>query len=194
MSFKETVYYAMSHASDYSQVGNTWYGIFVTDELNEVQKHPSKNDQYNPYGDGGSSNSPIIALGEAWGYHMGHFLANQRYGVNAFNQIEQPGLQYNPSGTNHPDIDVLENFTPGYTPDPFRWIPKGLMYDLMDNGEPTYFTNVNDLVSGYTISQIFAALQSDVTTVPQYKTRLLQQNPGNPTNANLNALLTSYGF
>jgi hypothetical protein len=82
---------------------------------------------------------------------------------------------------------------PNLQTDPFRWMPKGLMYDLMDNGEPPA-THVNDVVSGYTIAQIFAALQSDVTTVSQYKARLLQQNPGNPTNANLNALFTSYGF
>ena len=63
----------------------------------------------------------------------------------------------------------------------------------MDNGEPTN-TLVNDQVSGYTIGQIFAALQSDVTTVSQYKARLLQQNSGNTINGNLNALFTSYGF
>jgi hypothetical protein len=63
-----------------------------------------------------------------------------------------------PSGTNHPEIDVLEYFTPGLPSDPFRWMPKGLMYDLMDNGEPVGVTGVNDLVSGYSINQMFAAL------------------------------------
>lgn len=77
---------------------------------------------------------------------------------------------------------------------PFYWIPKGLMEDLMDNGEPTATTKVNDLVSGYTINQIFTALQSDVTSLSQYKARLLQQNPGNTSNNNLNALFTSYGY
>jgi len=137
---------------------------------------------------------------ESWGYHMGHFLAEQQYGVNAFSQSEQPdangnGIEYSTTtGTGHPNYDVLEYFQPGLASDPFKWIPKGLMYDLIDNGEPFSIKHVNDLVSGYTNGQIFAALQSDVTTISQYKTRLLQQNLGNTTNGNLNALFTSYGF
>ncbi len=90
--------------------------------------------------------------------------------------------------------DVLENFNPSLTSDPFRWIPKGLMWDLMDIGEPIQTTRVNDLVSGYLISQIFGALQSDVTSIPQYKARLLSLNPTNPTNNQINALFTSYGY
>ena len=87
----------------------------------------------------------------------------------------------------------MEYFKPSYTTDPFYWIPKGLMEDLIDNGEPT-FTLVNDQVSGYTISQIFGALQSDVTSVPQFQARLLQQNPGNITNTYMNSLFASYGY
>ena len=34
----------------------------------------------NPYGDGHSSNSPIIALGEAWAYHIGQYFTGLRYG------------------------------------------------------------------------------------------------------------------
>lgn len=68
------------------------------------------------------------------------------------------------------------------------------MEDLIDNGEPTFNTSVNDQVSGYTISQLFGALQSDVTSISQYKARLLQQNPSNPTNPYVNALFSSYDF
>ena len=195
---KELNYHEMSHASDFVKAGGAWYNSFVGAELGEILIHPSPTDKFNPYGTGLTSNSPIIALGEGWAYHMGHYLADQRYGINA--SCTNEGQQYsycpdvNGTPTPHPHIDVLENYVAAYTPDPFHWIPKGLMYDLIDNGEPTAFTNVNDLVSGYTIAQLFAALQSDVTTVAQYKARLLQQNPGNPTNSNLNALFTSYGF
>lgn len=94
--------------------------------------------------------------------------------------------------TNHQDIGVLEYFTPGLLTNPFHWIPKGLMYDLMDNGEPPQ-TLVNDLVSGFTIAQIFAALQSDVTSVPAYKARLIQQNPGNQI-TQINNLFASYNY
>ena len=58
--------YELSHDSHYNQAGNTWYTNFVNAELDETQKHPGANDQYNPYGDGHSSNSPIITLGEGW--------------------------------------------------------------------------------------------------------------------------------
>jgi hypothetical protein len=44
-----------------------------------------------PYKNCTTSNSPIIALGEGWGYHIGHFLSDQRYGVNANCQSEQTG-------------------------------------------------------------------------------------------------------
>ena len=56
------------------------------------------------------------------------------------------------------------------------------------------FANIDDQVSGYTISQLFDALQPDVYTIPQYEARLVQQNPGNSTNSNANDLFSSYGF
>ncbi len=179
---KETAYHEMSHASHYSQVGTNWYSQFVNAELAEQAKHPLPSDTYNPYGDGGSSNSPIIALGECWAYHMGHYLADQTYGVNA--SCTSEGQQYsycpnpmgNPPYTAHPHIDVLENWNPNYTSDPFRWTPKGLMEDLIDN-TPTETFPVIDNISGLTITQLFAALQSDVTTVQLYKAKLISQNP-----------------
>ena len=48
------------------------------------------------------------------------------------------------------------------------------MEDLMNNTPNK--TVVNDLVSGFTIAQIFSAYQTDVTTIPQYKARFLLQN------------------
>lgn len=52
---------------------------------------------------------------------------------------------------------------------------------------------MNDQVSGFTAYQIFNALQSDVTTVPQYKTRFLLQN-SNAQQAQINTLFTSYHY
>lgn len=67
----------ISHASQYSKLGTTWYSQLINAELNQIYNYPSC--QYNPYGQGASpSYSPIIALGEAWGYHMEHFLTDQR--------------------------------------------------------------------------------------------------------------------
>ena len=127
--------------------------------------------------------SPIIALGEAWGYHMGHFLADQRYGTTGSCQIEQTGghSYCNNGGTRNPHIEVLEFFDPNLPADPFRWIPKGLMEDLIDNTNE--INPIVDNVNGFTVQQLSNALQSDVTTVQQYRDRFIQQNPGNQTNA-----------
>jgi|SRR6185437_7438473 len=190
---KETIYHEMSHASHYTQVGTAWYTQFVNAELAEIAAHPGANDPLNPYGPGNDANAPIIALGEAWAYHMGHFLADQRYGVNASCHIEQPGHTFCPNGTNHPHIDVLENFNPNLETDPFRWIPKGLMEDMMDNTPNE--TIVNDQVTGFTIGTLFNALQSDVSTVQQYRARIKSQNPvlpGGTTTTQLDNLFASY--
>ena len=132
---------------------------------------------------------------------MGHFLADQRYGTLGSCHSEQVGgFSYcpnPPTNTAHPNIDVQEAFNPNLTADPFRWIPKGLIQDLMDNGEPAV-TLVNDQVSGFTISQIFASFQTDVITVQQYKARLITQNPNTVTNPNLSFqisnLFASYNY
>ena len=128
------------------------------------------------------------------------FLAEQRYGTLGSCPAEQVGgFDYcpnPPTNTAHPNIDVLEAFNPDLGSDPFKWIPKGLMQDLMDN-TPGEFV-VSDPVSGFTIPQIFNALQSDVTTVQQYRARLILQNPNTKANPNLSTqittLFTSYHY
>lgn len=74
---------AMTYASDYTKVGTVWYTQFVNAELAEIAAHPGANDPLNPYGNGKTGNSPIIALDEGWAYHAGHFLTDQRYGLQA---------------------------------------------------------------------------------------------------------------
>lgn len=125
---------------------------------------------------------------------MGHFLADQRYGTSASCQQEQNGgYSYcNNAWTGHPHIDVLENFDPNLSTDPFKWIPKGLMLDLMDN-TPNEVVPVIDNVNGFTVQQLFNALQSDVTTLQQYRLRFIQQNPNNQTAAIAN-LFAQYHY
>ena len=74
----------------------------------------------------------------------------------------------------------------------FCWIPKGLMWDLMDNTTTETFPGI-DNVNGFTIAQLFNALQSDVTSVPAYKARFIQQNLGNQ-NANITSLFAQYHY
>ena len=190
---KATVYHELSHASHYAYAGKALYSTFVNNELTEISQHP--NDSYTPYGIGVSAGSGLIALGEAWANHMGFYLCNKKYNVdpgaikgdgNIFVQSYQTLI-----GT---DLVALENFDPTLVQDPFKWIPIGLMLDLMDAGiDPINVNHVNDAVSGYTISQIFNALQSDVSSIAQYKARILQLY-GTTQQTQINSLFTSYGY
>ncbi len=124
----------------------------------------------------------------------GTLLADQTYGVNGSSTSEDQ-YSYTYDGTTHIHIAVLENWNPNLSSDPFNWIPKGLMEDMIDITPNESI--VNDQVSGFTISELFAALQNDVTTVQQYHTRLITQNPTLPNNttvAQLTALFTSYNY
>ena len=88
-------------------------------------------------------------------------------------------------------INALEDFDPIRTIYPFRWIPSGLYYDLIDTRNEA--VPVVDNVSGYTNQQIFSALQSDVTSITQFRNQLLQ-NSGNNQQSQVNTLFTSYGY
>lgn len=123
---------------------------------------------------------------------MGHFLADQRYGTSASNQTEQPGNTFLTGGGAHPHIDVLEGFNPNLTADPFKWITKGLMEDLIDN-TPTEVFPVTDNVSGFTITLLFNGLQSDVVTIEQYRARIIQQNPA-ISSINITNLFGQYNY
>jgi len=180
----------MSHASHYAKAGISWYNNFVTAELTEIQRHPSGNN--NPYGTGNTAESPIIAVGEGWAYFIGLFLANQKYNIEpgtvrgCSNFILQEGGVRDWAGI------TLESFDPRLSTDPFRWIPAGLMEDMRDaNNEPT--SPVIDGVSNFTIQQLFNPLQSDVSTIPAYRARLIQQNPNNQT-AQITALFGQYNY
>ncbi|MEO9146180.1 MAG: hypothetical protein ABI237_11555 [Ginsengibacter sp.] len=49
-------------------------------------------------------------------------------------------------------LNLLENFSPYRTGDPFHWIPTGLFYDMFDTRNEQKATGgpVDDSVSGYT--------------------------------------------
>lgn len=188
----------MSYADQYSKTELTWYLNFVSAELAEIFNYPSGS--LNPYGPGNDVNSPIIALGEAWAYYMGHFLANQQYTTKASKTAEQTGADgygifYYPNGTNYPHLEVLENFNPNLSSDPFHWIPKGLFYDLNDTRNDFLFdpSMINDQVSGYTNQQLFNAFQSNIYTLQDFRIKLLQTTT-NSTSAFVPNLFSQYGY
>lgn len=195
---KETIYHEMSHASHYTKAGTAFYTSFVNAELNEISL--TLNTSNSPYGAGTDSYAPIIALGEGWAYFMGHYLADRRYTTNCSQAIEQ-GIGYtngNPVAGLSSHLNLLEDFNPRrIDTDPFFWIPQGLMYDLMDNRNDNNAVPLrvplDDIVSGYTIPQIFNALQSDINSMQSYKVRLLTQNANNQL-AGVNTIFTFYGY
>ncbi len=190
---KETVYHELTHAAHYAALGNSWYGPFADAELSSLIRTFASDNAHVPYGRSTGEFHDIIALGESWAYHMGHYLADRQYGTIANCQNEQPGGSYwcNYNGTGHPHLDVLEAFDPNLQSDPFNWIPKGLFYDLKDyNNERT---PILDEVSGYTNQQMFNAFGSSITSLSSYRTNLLQQNNNNQSAAVTN-LFGQYGY
>lgn len=191
----ETIYHELCHAAHYQKLGNGWYADFVNATLAEmalaVFDRPAS-----PYGRGNTVHSPIIAVGEAWAYHMGRVLADQRYGTTASQQVIQNGaFRVGNGGGVGAHIGALESFDPNLAGDVFRWIPKGIMLDLSDNTPTEAIGNrANaDQVTGYTNQQFFNALDADVRSVPNFRLRLLQEN-NNSQQVQVTALFQVYGY
>lgn len=192
------MFHEQSHAEHYNKVGNIWWANFVNSEIAQIIAGPA------PYGQSTTSDAPIIALGESWAYHMGHFMADLKYGANSGSTREQ-GVDYfngsiNDNGTItntglNSHINLLEDFSSQRRNDPFWWIPQGLYYDLMDNRNDVLFNRVllNDQVSNYTNQQFFNALDADINTLPNYRLRLLSENANNQA-AGVNTIFTFYGY
>lgn len=106
---------------------------------------------------------------------------------NGFNNNDISGLSS--------QLVALENFNPNFSLDPFNWIPRGLMRNLMDDRNDAFFgiVNLNVQVLGYTTQQLINALQFDVNSPQQYRDRLLQKS-GNNQGAQVTNLFQLYGY
>lgn len=194
-ALKETAYHELTHAAHYAALGNSWYGYFATAEINTLL---STDNAHNPYGQNTGTYHDVIALGESWAYYMGHYLADKEYGVTYSGNTQEQGNTYS---NNYPlyglssHLNLLEDFSPYRTYDPFYWIPQGVFYDLNDNRNDFQFnpSMVNDNVSGYTNQQMFNAFNSNITDLQGYRTNLLQQN-GNNQSAEVINLFNQYGY
>lgn len=194
----ETAYHELTHAGHYAKVGNGWYNNFVSAEINQIIANFGG--QFSPYGQAGSADAPIIALGESWAYHMGHFLTNARYGSQSpqFNEQGNGYTNNNPVNLLSSNYNLLEDFSPVRNNDPFRWIPQGLFYDMIDDrndraasGGITLYPI--DLVGGYNNGQFFNTLANDIYSIPEYRERLITLYPNNQT-ADVRSLFSFYGY
>jgi hypothetical protein len=188
---KTTVYHELTHSAHYLALGNGWYTQFVDAEINQII-NTFFNQSASPYGNGSNADSPIIALGESWAYHMGQYLANRQYGLSSscageqftcYNNNDIPGLNSH--------LVALENYNPLLSGFPFNWIPKGLFYDMIDTRNES--SPVIDQVSGYTNQQFFNAFSSSITSLGAYRQNLLLQN-GNNQSAQVINLFQQYGY
>ena len=134
----------------------------------------------------------IVSLAESWAEHVGQTFVDRAYGNNSTSFVGQRTTTYNnnwpvPGLSSH--LNYLENFDPNNLNDPFRWIPDGIYYDLLDARNEAF--PVIDNVVGYTNQQFFAVLQPDVKSVSAFRERLLSQN-GNNQAVEVNQLFNSY--
>jgi hypothetical protein len=194
----EVIFHELSHAQHYQKVGNDWWREFVVSELTESFNNSGTD--FTPYGTGNTVRSPIIALGESWAYHYGKILADRVYGINFSSVQREQGINYDngdPVAGLSSHINLLEDFSPFRTNDPFRWIPQGLYYDMQDNRNDALMfpprVLINDEVLNYTNIQFFNALDGDIFSLQNYRIRLLQENGNNQANQVTN-LFAGYGY
>lgn len=201
---KAVAYHEFGHASHFARAGCDFWTQYRQSIANEL----TKLDQvaFHPYGTGNdAANAPIIATGEMWGNHIEYIFTNRHYGNGGANgsfanggftaRLQGSDWQNIPGGLNC-YLNAVENHDPNAANDVHRWIPQGICYDLHDN-ENDFLTIANtrpfDNVFGYTTGQCFNALQSDVRSIPDFRTRLLQQN-GNSQQTSVNQLFQQYGY
>ncbi|GAB2653341.1 hypothetical protein GCM10027036_03290 [Flavihumibacter cheonanensis] len=191
----ELCYHELTHAAHYKKAGTAWYNNFVQAEINQIIANFNQSDA--PYGPKNTPDAPIIALGESWAYHTGHYLTNLKYGALSGSFFEQgePYSNDSPISGLSSNLNLLENFNPTILRDPFNWIPQGLYYDLMDNRNDDQgdYVPLFDNVAGYTFQQLFNSLDSDVSSIQNYKIRLLNEN-GNNQATGVNTIFTFYGY
>lgn len=197
----EIAFHELAHAAHYNKVGSAWWNDLVNAEINQMLYSSNP-----PYGTGDAgATSQIIALGESWAYHMGHFLSDRKYAANSsqmFNQgfwyrngdIVSGGTVVAVTGLNA-HVNLLEDFSPRRTDDRDRWIPQGLYYDLIDNRNDLLQTpvqvGINDQVFNYNNQSFFNALDSDVRSMDGFRSRLLSEN-GNNQSVGVNEIFTFY--
>jgi hypothetical protein len=198
-NIKEIAYHELGHASHYSQVGCDFWQVYRTRISNELS---FGNPVTRPYGNGTETNAGIVAIGEMWGNHIGYTFTNRHYGNGGVFGNFPTGFTARMQGIdwgNEPGglncyLRAIENFDPNFYSEifsPWPWIPEGICYDLFDSSFEIF--PIIDNVSGYTISQCFSALQSDIRTVSDFKNRLLQLNNNNQQ-FQVNALFDEYNY
>ena len=163
-------FHELAHASHFKKVRSNYWIKYI----NYIITYGSSS---NPYGDGSGKNAGVCALGEAWAYHFGYFLTIQEFGNNNRKLTSGAFEKFDPLQRPN-DISVSRyadgkyNNTVGWT----GWIPSGIMYDLMDTNTDLIRTGHIDNASGYSIRNIYGALDYGIESPQAFRDRLLREN------------------
>jgi hypothetical protein len=185
---KDLMYHEFAHAAHFNKVRDPWWNDLVFAESFTVTANlfgPN-----NPYGDGTDGpHSEIISVAESWAEHVSQVFCDIQYNGVPTAKIKQEIQYINgwPVAGLSSHLNAIEDFSPNRILDPFRWIPEGIYYDLIDNRNDNNFNVILpiDNVAGYTNLQFFNALDNDVRSMPQFRTRFLSENGFNQAVINL---------
>jgi len=180
-----TTFHELGHASHYKKVGNKYWRKYIDKIIDNWFFHNSTS----PYGSGRGNNHALVGLGEAWGYHIGYFLTIQEFGnsngVLTLNAFENFDPRERPNNTIIGRYGNTNNI--GWT----GWIPGGLMHDLMDTNVDYIRPGYHDNVSGYSIKNIYDALDTGIESPQAFRDRLLKEN-NNKDAADVRELFKAY--
>ncbi|MBN2534791.1 MAG: DNRLRE domain-containing protein [Spirochaetales bacterium] len=160
-----TIYHELGHSSHYQQAGND----FWVDYIQYIVKN-------NGYGSPACSDFERIALSEAWGYHCGTYFAD---------------LDYHNDYKIRNSMNNLENYNPASPYEPYGWIPKGVLLDMIDTSNES--SPVRDRVNGYTMAQFYSCLTKDIDTPCKFMNKLYNMYT-NTTRENLPDLFNQYTY
>lgn len=149
------------------------------------------------YGDGTPTYAKYTGVAEAWSNFIEYELMAQN---NLLNKE-----RYNSSMTAYFGSPATIPSSSGAAADEARWIPSGLLRDLMDDDKNTinlrsganYTTTIKtglDKVSGFTYKQIYDLLTIDVTSINRLKTKIISQYSYKNTNNEITELFALYGY
>ena len=170
------VYHELGHTSHYNRVGVGFWATLVSAEAGNILTGNNP-----PYGTRGDATAPLIGMCEAWAETIADEFLLRRYNTGTEQERESPWL----------DEPVAD-----------RCIPYGIFYDMTDGigaderGDQNTINrnrglNFNDNVTGFSLRQINTILNMTVTTPQVFISQFQILYSSN--NANLNALLNSYG-
>ena len=165
-----TAFHELAHASHFKKVGSGYWMKYI----NYILTYGAINNDKSPYGDGHGKNNGVCALGEAWANYFGYTLVFKEFG-NSNEIISTSGFE-NFHPVERPDDRSIFRYRKPYIYEWGGWIPAGIMADIIDQEKDLIRHGYYDNVSGYTIKDIYGALDSGVESPQNFRDRLLYEH------------------